>query len=174
MSCSYKNTLKAKFGRKISSEEANEQFEAIEIAMACLEKLADDASSKDEENHNYGSLNTETILDPAFGNLQFLTVEGNVSLGFIDPKEEDPKVIYLIIANGGNGSFKFNNGAIWSTDSNGSSIDGVPWDSNGTGGKYGSIVICIHDGIGWVYLVFARNDIDFTATADVSDLYNWR
>jgi hypothetical protein len=174
MSCYYKNTLKAKFGRKITAEEANEQFNAIEKAMACLEALVDDSTSEDEENHNYGSVNTETILDPAFGNLQFLTVEGDISLEFITPGENDPKVIYLVIADGGEGTFKFSNGAVWTTNSNGEAIDGVPWNSQGLGGFYGSIVICIHDGIGWVYLVFARNDIDFEATAETEDLYNWR
>ena len=79
-----------------------------------------------------------------------------------------------MIADGGDGTFKFTNGATWSTDSNGSTIDGIPWDSQGVGGNYGSIVICIHDGIGWVYLTFARNDIDFLATSDTNDLYNWR
>ena len=174
MSCYYVNTLKAKFGRKITSEEANEQFNAIEQSMACLEALVDDSNSKDEENHNYGSIDIETILDPAFGNLQFLTVEGNVSIGLKNPQETDPKVIYLVIADGGDGSFTFNNGAVWTTNSNGESVDGVPWDSQGMGGKYGSIVICIHDGFGWIYLVFARNDIDFTAVASIDDLYGWR
>lgn len=173
MSCYYVNTLKAKFGRKISSEEANEQFDAIEDSMACLEALVDDSTSKDEENHNYGSIDVETLLDPAFGNLQFLTVEGDVPIGFLTPQDEDAKVIYLLISNGGSGTFTFTNGAVWTTNSNGE-IDGVPWDSEGMGGDYGAVVICIHDGIGWVYMVFARNSIDFTATADVVDLYNWR
>lgn len=174
MSCSYTNTLKASFGRKISSEEANEQFNAIEKALACIEQLVDSSGSKDEESHNYGSLNSETILDPSYGNLQFITVEGNVSIGYVDPADEDPKVIYLLVADGGSGTFKFNNGAVWTTDSNGSAIDGKPWNSEGLGGLYGSIVICIHDGIGWMYLVFARNDIDFDAPAETDDLYNWR
>lgn len=174
MSCYYVNTLKAKFGRKISSEEANEQFEAIEIAMACLEGLVDDSTSKSEENHNYGSVDTDTILDPAYGNLQYLTVEGHVSLGFVTPSDSDTKVIYLLVADGGEGSFEFNNGSVWSTNSSGLGVDGVPWDSNGTGGLYGAIVICMHDGIGWTYLVFARNDIDYEVAAEVADLYYWR
>lgn len=174
MSCSYVNTLKASFARKVTSEEINEQFVAIELAMACIQALAEESNSEDEENHNYGSINTGTLLDPAFGNLQFITVEGNIELAFADPEEEDPKVIYLMIADGGDGTFKFTNGAVWSTDSNGSTIDGVPWNSAGTAGKYGAIVICIHDGIGWIYIVFARNDIDFEAISNPADLYNWR
>ncbi len=174
MSCYYVNTLKIEFGRKIASEEINIQFDAIERSMSCLEALVDEGQSEDEENHNYGSIGTETILDPAFGNLQFLTVEGAVSLGLKDPQVEDSKVIYLVIADGGDGSFAFTNGAVWTTGSNGADIDGVPWDSQGMGGKYGSIVVCIHDGLGWIYLVFARNGIDFTAVPNLTDLYRWR
>ena len=174
MSCRYVNTLKADFGRKISSEEANEQFIAIEAAMACLEALTAQVGSKDTEIHNYGSINTTLVLDPAFGNMQKITVEGNVPLDFLNPQEQDPRVIYLLIEDGGDGSFTFPAGSAWSTNSHGASITGVPWDSEGLGGNYGAMVTCIHDGVGWLYMVFARNDIDFNAVANITDVYSWR
>jgi len=168
------NTLKAEFGRKISASEANEQFIAIEAALGCLEDLADQNETDDEEIHNYGSVDTETILDPSFGNLQLLTVEGNVAISFIPPEADDAKVIFLLIADGGSGSFTLPVGSAWATESNGSAITGVPWNTNGLGGEYGAVVICVYDDIGWLYQVFARNDIDFDAIPNVSDLFNWR
>jgi len=174
MSCRYVNTLKAEFGRKITAAEANDQFIAIEAAMACLEDLSDKSDTKNEEIHNYGPVNDETILDPAFGNMQLITVEGNVDISFLAPESDDPKIVYLLVSDGGEGSFTMPNGASWATDSNGPGITGIPWNSQGLGGDYGALVVCIHDGVGWLYLVFARNDIDFTAIANVTDLYNWR
>ncbi|MHC5061705.1 MAG: hypothetical protein ACYTFK_11555 [Planctomycetota bacterium] len=173
MSCSYTPSLKAEFGRKISAAEAKEQFQAIEEAMACLENLASSVDSKDSEIHNYGPITVETILSPSYGNLQLLSVEGNVDIEFAQPGESDPRVIYLLIADGGSGSFNLPAGKVWATNANGA-ITGVPWDTAGLGGEYGAMVVCVHDGIGWMYLVFARNNIDFNAISTVADLYYWR
>lgn len=175
MSCRYVPVIKAEFGKKISAEEANAEFDAIEEAMGCLEALADSSTSEDEDIHNYGSVTTETILDPSFGNMQLLTVEGNVAIDFEAPDEDDPRVIYLLVADGdGSGSFTLPAGSAWATDSQGTSITGIPWDPGSLGGDYGAVVVCIYDSIGWVYMVFSRNDIDFNAIANVTDVYNWR
>lgn len=173
MSCRYVNTLKAEFGRKISSEEANEQFNEIEVAMNCLELLAED-SGTDKTIHNYGSVTGTTILDPAFGNMQKITIEGTVVMSFSTPSDADPKVIYLLVADGGDGTFKFPDGSAWTTLSQGSTVTGKPWDSNGLGGEYGAVIICIYDGFGWLHLCFSRNDIDFAADPEAVDLYGWR
>jgi hypothetical protein len=172
MTVRYTNTLKIDFGRKVSAAEANEQFEEIEKAMRGLESLAEQIQSPDTEIHNYGSVDDLTVLDPAFGNMQKLTVESLINLDFIDPQSDDPNVIYLLI--GGSGSFKFPDGTAWSTTSFGTTVSGKPWDSDGLGGDYGAMVICIYDGLGWLYMVFGRNNIDFTASMSVADLYRWR
>ena len=177
MTCRYTPSILAEFGRKISAEEANKEFVAIETAMACLESLAEQITTKDQEIHNYGSIDNNTILDPAYGNMQMLTVEGNKSLDFIDPQDADPRVIYLLIADGGDadGTFTFPAGSAWSTDSYGASVTGAPWaESSDLGGDYGAMVTCIYDGLGWLYLVFGRNGIDFGEAANVTDIYNWR
>lgn len=174
MSCRYVNTLKAEFGRKISAEEANEQFNAIETAMACLEQLANSGQSGETVSHNYGSVSGSTILDPSLGNMQFVTIQGDVNLGFEVPGDADPKVIYLLIEDGGNGRFKFPTGTAWTTLSHGASISGKPWDSMGLGGNYGAVVVCIYDNLGWVYLCYGRNDINFAVAPEAVDLYGWR
>jgi len=173
MTCRYTNTLKAEFGRKISSEEANEQFNAIEKAMACLEALADDTAT-DNTVHVYENTDGTSILDPSFGNMQKITIEGTVELSFAEPEDDDPKVIYLLIADGGNGLFKFPAGTSWTSSSQGTDVTGKPYDSEGLGGKYGAVIICIHDGIGWLHICFSRNDIDFTGAMETADIYGWR
>jgi len=174
MTCEYINTLKAEFGKTITSEAANEQFDAIEAALGCLEDLASEINATHEVIHNWGTVNNTIVLDPSLGSLQFLTIEGDVEISIAKPEEADPNVIYLVIADGGSGRFNFPVGAVWSTDSRGASIDGVPWDSQGTGGDYGAVILSLYDGEGWLYVVFSRNDIDFTASSDTDDLYNWR
>ena len=176
MSCSarYTNTLKAEFGRKISSEEANEQFTAIETALTCLESLANDTTT-DNTVHVYENTSGTVVLDPSLGNMQKITIEGTVEMSFSEPEDIDPKVIYLLIADGGDGLFKFPDGTSWTSLSQGTSITGKPYDSEGLGGDYGAVIICIHDGIGWLHICFARNDIDFdVATLDIADIYGWR
>lgn len=171
--CRYVNTMQAEFGRKISAEEANDQFDAIEKAMACLESLAEDTTT-DNTIHIYENVEGTTILDPAFGNMQLVTVEGIVEMSFSEPADDDPKVIYLLIADGGEGRFKFPAGTAWTTKSQGLNVTGKPWDSQGLGGKYGAVAICIYDGVGWIHICFSRNDIDFTGDPEIVDLYGWR
>lgn len=172
MSCRYTNTLKAEFGRKITAEEANQQFDAIETAMTCLEQLAE--SGSDTVIHNYGSVDGTVTLDPSLGNLQFITIEGDVSLGFSVPEENDPKVIYLLVEDGGDGRFIFPTGSAWASLSQGVAVTGKPWDSMGRAGDYGAVITCIYDNIGWLYLTHARKDIDTANASDLDDLYEWR
>ena len=174
MSCRYERSIKASFGRKISAEEANAEFDAIEAAMACLENLASSSTSVDSEIHNYGTVTNESILDASNGNMQLLTVEGTVALDFEAPDEDDPRVVYLLIADGGDGAFIFPAGSAWTTKSQGTDVTGAPWDPDSLGGDYGAVVTCIYDSIGWIYMVFSRNDIDFTAAVNVTDIYSWR
>jgi len=174
MSCRYERVIKARFGRKISAEEANAEFDAIEAAMTCLESLANSSTSVDSDIHNYGTITNETTLDPAFGNMQLLTVEGDVDLDFKAPDEDDPRVIYLLISDGGSGTFSFPSGSVWATKSQGTSVTGIPWDPTSLGGEYGAVVVCIYDSIGWIYMAFSRNDIDFNAAVNVTDIYSWR
>jgi hypothetical protein len=173
-SARYNNTLKAEFGRKISSQEANEQFIAIEAAMTCLQSLADDTTTENTI-HIYENIDGTTVLDPAFGNMQLITIEGTVEISFAEPQATDPKVIYLLIADGGDGLFKLPDGTSWTSLSQGIAVTGKPYNSEGLGGDYGAVVICIHDGTGWLHICFARNDIDFdAATMDIADVYGWR
>lgn len=176
MTCNprYEPVIKASFGRKISAEEANAEFDAIEVAMTCLESLANASTSVDTDIHNYGTVTNESILDPSFGNMQLLTVEGAVDLDFEVPDEADPRVIYLLIADGGSGSFTFPSGSVWATKSQGVGVTGIPWDPDSLGGDYGAVVVCMYDSIGWLYMAFSRNDIDFAAAVNVTDIYSWR
>ncbi len=91
------------------------------------------------------------------------------------PEDDEPRLITLVMADGGNGLFNFAVGQAWSTDSNGATMDGKPWNAEWAVGDYGALVTCIYDGEGWLFIVFARNEIDYSKPlADVVDIYNWR
>jgi len=93
---------------------------------------------------------------------------------FGTPTKDDPKLITLLIADGGDGRFNLPSGAAWTSDANGDSMDGKPWDSEGLGGDYGALVTCMYDNTGWVFVIYARHDIDYSESPEVADLYKWR
>lgn len=179
MGCFYYNTLKIGFARTVTYEAINEQFVAIEEAFRCLAALVDTLKETEEVVYIHKPTEEYLTIDPGLGSIQFVTTQGDVELDIAVPDEEDPKLITLVVADGGDGSggdsrFNFPAGTAWTTDANGTTMDSKAWDTMGLAGDYGAIVKCIWDGIGWVYLVFGRNDIDFAAAADVTDLFNWR
>ena len=170
----YVNTLKAEFGRTISSEGINAQFEAIERTMACIENKIVTTQQTTTTVYDYGTVDTSLDIDPSLGALQRIMLEGDVELTMSEPGANDPKFITLLLGDAGSGRFNFPAGGTWVSDSEGSSMDGKPWDNDGLGGDYGAMVFCIHDGAGWLFLCFSRNDVDTDGTADTNDLANWR
>jgi hypothetical protein len=174
MGCFYTPTLRAGFGRTVTFESINEQFDAIEAAWGCLEALIDTVEFNENNTYDNGTVITEYVFDPSLGSVHYLRLQGDVELSIAAPEEGDPVLITLVLADGGSGRFNFKSGATWTTDSNGTVMDSKPWDNEGLGGDYGAIVTCLYDGIGWVYMIFGRNDIDFTATAEPADIFNWR
>jgi len=175
MSCSYYiPAIRAEFGRTITDTEIRNEFQAIEDAMQCVGDEMEGGSSNIVDHVDLGTITNATVISSANGLVQYMTAEGDIDIEIKVPDEFEPRLITLVIADGGNGRFNFPTGSAWTTSSNGSAMDGKPWDSDGLGGDYGAIVTCIYDGSGWLYLVFARNDIDFTATAEVEDIYRWR
>ena len=175
MTCPYYiPVIRAEFGRTITDKELWNEFQAIEEAMQCVGVEMQNTSSNVVNSIDLGTITDSTVIQSAFGLVQYLTVEGDVNIEVKVPDEFEPRLITLVIADGGDGRFNFPSGTAWATNSNGSAVDGKPWDSQGTAGDYGAIVTCIYDGSGWLYLVYARNDIDFTAAAEVDDMYKWR
>jgi hypothetical protein len=177
--CVYTPGLNIGFGRTVTWKAINDEFEAIEDAFQCLQDLLDTLEYTEITTYIDGGIQNEYFVDPGLGAIQRLTIEGDVTISINNPGETDYKLITLIIENGGDGSggdarYNLPAGTAWVTDSYGSSVDSKPWDTQGLGGRYGCAITCIWDGAGWVYLSFSRNDIDFTATADVADIYNWR
>jgi len=170
----YVNTLKIEFGRPISDAQLNEQFELIEAALAGLEAIKGEQVPADEDIFDAGSTTEVTHeLDAANGVLQSLTVVGTVTISFAVPTTIDPKVIHLMLIDGGSGKVDFAAGSAWTTDSMAAQEVKIH-ESDTTGGPAGAFITCIWDGTAWVYLAYGRNDIDFTAAVDVVDLYNWR
>jgi hypothetical protein len=170
----YVPVLKADFGRTITEAEINNEFEEIERIMECICTAMQTTTSNVSNFVNLGSVTNTTIISAADGLIQYLTVEGDIDLNVADPEEGEPRLITLVIADGGAGRFNFPAGATWTSDVAGDSMDGYPWDSQGLGGDYGALVTCVYDGEGWIFTVFGRHDIDYTVPAEVEDVYNWR
>ncbi len=175
MSCgAYIPSIKAEFGRTITDDEINFEFQAIEQFFACLCEAAGDSSVDIETVVDLGTVIDNVVINSSFGVVQYLTIEGDVQIDFAIPQETDPKLITLVIADGGNGRFNLPAGMAWTSDVSGLSIDGYPWDPQGLGGDYGAIVTCVYDNTGWIYIVFARHDIDLSVSPRLIDIYNWR
>lgn len=175
MSCGYYvPAIRASFGRVITRDEINNEFQEIERVMACICEQIQNQASTVANTIDLGSHSTSVQIEPSDALLQYLTVEGDVDIELLDPEGFDPRMITLAIADGGSGRFRFTKGLSWTTESHGSSISGKPWKPEQYGGNYGSIVICIHDDIQWLQIVYARNDIDYTAASDADDIYRWK
>lgn len=175
MTCDvYIPVLKADFGRTITEAEINNEYEEIERILECIHDEMDKVGS-DFANFIYlGSVTNTVEIESADGLIQYMIVEGDVTINVVDPKPGEPRLITLVMADGGDGRFNFPTGAAWSSDVSGPSMDGYPWDSGELGGDYGALVYCVYDGEGWIFTVFGRHDIDFTAATRVIDIYNWR
>ena len=175
MSCPYYfPVIKAAFARVITDEEINNEFDQIERTFACIEAELDRSIHVNNSAIDLGIVSTSIVINPEDGVLQYITLDGDVEIMFNEPADDDPKLITLVLQDGGSGRFNFPSGSAWTSDSNGTSMDGKPWDTEGLGGDYGAIVTCLNDGIGWVFMIYARNDIDADAAVEAIDLYNWR
>ena len=166
----YVPVIKAAFARVITDAEINHEFEEIERVFECVSGVLDTSLHVNNKVINLGIVTTSVVVDPADGIIQFMTLDGDVEITLSDPEVDDPLIITLILEDGGSGRFNLPTGSAWTSDSNGSAMDGKPWDSDGLGGDYGAVVTCVNDGTGWVFMVYSRNDIDFDAAVEAVDL----
>lgn len=189
MSCSYVPIIKAEFAKVITDQEINHEFQMIEEAFLCFEEQIGSFLSTEDNIYDYGVIDNSYILNPAFGVLQYMEVQGDVELELSQPEPGTSRLITLVIGNAGSiaegnyGRFNFKSGVAWACDRDGS-MDGKPWnmyaniigDTSGTQyeGFYGAIVNCIHDGVNWIYLVYARHHLDIWNDPIVGDIYDWR
>jgi hypothetical protein len=176
--CSYTPQITAQFGRTITNEEIDREFQAIEDAMTCFEEQIGDYTAEEDTIHDHGIIDNSYEIDPAFGVIHYMEVQGDVELSILEPQSGDPRLIQLVIADGGSGRFNFPAGTAWTCDKNGALMDAKPWDMvagvTTYTGFYGAVVMSIHDGTGWVYTVFARHDLVLTEDPNPLDIYNWR
>lgn len=188
--CLYIPQITAEFGKTITSDEIDHEFQEIERVFTCFEEQIGTLLTQEDNVYDYGIVDNSYTLDPAFGILQYLELQGDVELELSQPADGDPRIITLIIANAGSvdtnnyARFNFKSGVAWSADRDEPLMDGKPWnmyantvgDTSGTKyeGFYGAVVTCIHDGVGWVYLVYARHHLDINGTPDPNDIYDWR
>jgi hypothetical protein len=190
MSCVYVPQIQAEFGKSITDEEINREFQEIERVFLCFEEMVGSIISTEDNVYDYGTLDNSYTLDPAFGVLQYMELQGDVELELSAPQHGDSRIITLVIANGGSlatnnyGRFNFRSGVVWTSMKDAPEMDGKPWNmyANAIGdtsgvqytGFYGAIVTCIHDGLGWTYLVFARHHLQINDPADPLDIYSRR
>jgi hypothetical protein len=159
------------------------------ICLDCFEEQIGKIISTVDNIYNHGIIDNSYTMDPAFGVIQYAELQGDVELELSEPQEGDPRLITLILANAGSlatdnyGRFNFKSGTTWTSDRD-DVMDGKPWnmyanmigDTSGVQyeGFYGAAVMCIHDGVGWLYLVFARHHLDIDNPAIPGDIYDWR
>ena len=187
--CTYIPQITAEFGRVITSEEIDAEFQAIERAFQCFEEQIGSTLLKKEKIYNHGIIDNSYTVDPAFGIIHYLEIQGDTDLDLGVPQEGTSRLITLVINNAGSvesgdyGRFNFKSGVVWSADRD-DVMDGKPWnmwanlDGTMTGtqyeGFYGAVVQCIYDGIGWLYLVYARHHLDIDGELNPEDIYDWR
>jgi hypothetical protein len=191
MSCTYTPQITAEFGKIITDGEINLEFDAIERAFDCLKEQIGSIIASQENVFNHGIVDNSYTIDPAFGVIQYLELQGDVDLTLSPPVEGGARVITLVVANAGSldtdnyGRFSFKNGTVWTSSKDAPGMDGKPWnmyantigDTSGTRyeGFYGAIVLCVHDGLGWTYMVFARHHLKIDELiADPLDVYSRR
>ncbi len=188
--CVYIPQINAEFGKLITNEEIDREFQEIERVFECFEEQIGTVLTQEDNIYDHGVIDNSYVIDPAFGIIHYMEIQGDTELSLSEPQENDPRLITLVIANAGSidndtyGRFNFKEGTAWSHDRD-DPMDGKPWnmyanlDGSTTGtqydGFYGGIVQCIHDGHGWIYLVFARHHLNiFDPTPDPDDIYDWR
>lgn len=189
MSCVYIPQINAEFGRIITDDEINREFQAIEEAFACLEAQIGDDTLDEDTIYNHGIVDNSYTINPAFGIIHYLEVQGDTELHLDPPPDGTSPLITLIIGNAGSieagnyGRFNFKSGVTWTSDRD-DVMDGKPWNmyANLTGemtgtlyeGFYGCAVQCIYDGVGWIFLVYARHHLDIWNPPIPEDIYDWR
>lgn len=187
--CPYVPQITAEFGRTITDHEIWLEFQAIEEAFDCFVEQIGTHTTIEDSVYDHGLIDNSYIIDPAFGVIHYMEIQGDTNLMIDQPGEEDPKLITLIIANAGAietenyGRFNFKQGTVWSHDRD-DVMDGKPWnmfanlDGTMTGtqypGFYGCAVQCIHDGIDWVHIVWARHHLNIFGEFNPDDIYDWR
>lgn len=189
MTCTYIPQIKAEFGRTVTDKEINDEFEAIQRAFDCFEEQIGSSILVEDKIYNHGIIDNSYTIDPAFGILHYMEIYGDTDLDLLEPDEGTSRIITLVINNAGSietgdyGRFNFKRGVVWSADRD-IPMDGKPWNmwANITGeesgtqyeGFYGAIVTCIYDGIGWIYLVYARHHLNINGALNPDDIYDWR
>ena len=187
--CDYIPQITAEFGRTITDTEIDFEFQAIEDAFTCFEEQIGKITLTEDKIYNHGIVDNSYTIDPAFGIIHYLEVQGDTELFLEAPPDGTSRLITLIIGNagsieGGNyGRFNFKTGVVWTSDRD-DVMDGKPWNmyANITGemtgtlyeGFYGCAVQCIYDGVGWIYLVYARHHLDIWNPPIPEDIYDWR
>lgn len=174
MTCSYVPQLKIGFAKTVTASDLNAEFDAIEAAFQCLEAALGDSEFTEDTEYIVGVVTETTLLEPSDGAVQFMTVAGDIQISLDEPTGNASRIVTLVIENGGSGRFNFPEGTAWTSSAQGDLMDGKPWEVNSGSGAYGAVVNCVWDGIGWLYMVFARHDIDQEATAKAVDIYGWR
>lgn len=187
--CLYVPQITAEFGKTITNEEIDREFQEIERVFDCFADTI--GSNKEEEDRIYdnGVIDNSYTINPAFGIIQYLEIQGDTELTLAQPQSGDPRLITLVIANAGSidtnnyGRFNFPSGQTWTHDRD-NPMDGKPWnmwanlDGSTTGtqypGYYGGVVVCIHDGLNWIHLVYARHHLNIFGDPNPDDIYDWK
>ena len=187
--CLYTPQITAEFGRTITDDEIDREFQEIERVFTCFAEVIGSELDFEENIYDHGIIDNSYTIDPALGVMQYMEIQGDTEITLDEPEDDDPKIINLVIANAGSvdtdtyGRFNFATGATWSHDRD-DPMDGKPWnmyanlDGTTTGtqyaGFYGGVVMCIHDGVGWIHLVFARHHLNIFGALNPDDIYDWR
>jgi hypothetical protein len=188
--CTYIPQISAEFGKVITDDEIDFEFQAIENVFLCFEEQIGSNISTEDNIFDHGIIDNSYTIDPAFGIIHYMEVQGDVELTLDVPVQGSSKIITLIIGNAGSldegnyGRFNFKNGVAWACDRDAPEMDGKPWnmyanllgDTSGVkhDGYYGSVVTCVYDDIDWVFYVYARHHLDIFNDPIVGDIYDWR
>lgn len=187
--CVYIPVIKAEFGKTITNQEIDHEFQEIERTFDCFASVIGSNKEVTDRIYDHGLIDNSYVIDPAFGVIHYMEIQGDTEISIATPVDDDPRIITLIIANAGSvdngtyGRFNFKTGAAWTHDRD-NPMDGKPWNmyanldgsTNGTqyAGFYGAAVQCIHDGVGWIHLVFARHHLDIFSALNPDDIYDWK
>ena len=188
--CTYIPQITAEFGKTITNDEIDREFQEIERVFACFEEQIGSTTTIEDSIYDHGIIDNSYAIDPGLGVIHYMELQGDTELTVEEPEDEDdPRLITLVIANAGSidtdnyGKFNFASGTVWSHDRD-DPMDGKPWNmyanldssTNGTQypGFYGGVVQCIHDGTGWIHLVYARHHLDIFGALNPDDIYDWR
>lgn len=186
--CIYVPRFGATFGRTITDHEIDREFQEIERTFDCFADLLGERG-QETTIHDHGVIDGSYIIEPGLGIIHYMECLGDVNLTVAQPQGRDPRLITLIIGNAGSvatenyGRFNFQEGVVWSHDRD-DVMDGKPWnmyanlDGSTTGtrydGFYGAAVQCVHDGVGWLHLVWARHHLNIFGATNPDDIYDWR